>query len=184
MVLASRRLSSSPGVQPCTRPSWNNPEKLLSRNTPGCSASKACCCVALQESVVVKVPTKFRSNLHRKSKEPSNVQAIICSLCSMWRSSKFAINVYVYRVTETYLNPLSLLRNVFIITFTKLDQNIPMFYKKQDLYHFAQERLMSDDVKACEFLLSQHRGLKLTETLCSSYEQRTRQKWKSRACTK
>ena len=137
MVLASRRLSSSPGVQPCTRPSWNNPEKLLSRNTPGCSASEACCCVALQESVVVKVPTKFRSNLHRKSKEPSNVQAIICSLCSMWRSSKFAINVYVYRVTETYLNPLSLLkivlRNVFIITFTKLDQNIPMFYKKQDL---------------------------------------------------
>ena len=142
MVLASRRLSSSPGVQPCTRPSWNNPEKLLSRNTPGCSASKACCCVALQESVVVKVPTKFRSNLHRKSKEPSNVQAMICSLCFMWQSSKFAINMYVYRVTETYLNPLSLLRNVFIITFTKLDQNIPMFYKKQDLYHFAQQRLM------------------------------------------
>ena len=133
MVLASRRLSSSPGVQPCTRPSWNNPEKLLSRNTPGCSASKACCCVALQESVVVKVPTKFRSNLHRKSKEPSNVQAMICSLCFMWQSSKFAINMYVYWVTETYLNPLSLLRNVFIITFTKLDQNIPMFYKKQDL---------------------------------------------------
>ena len=81
-------------------------------------------------------------NLHRKSKEPSNVQAMICSLCFMWQSSKFAINMYVYRVTETYLNPLSLLRNVFIITFTKLDQNIPMFYKKQDLYHFAQERLM------------------------------------------
>ena len=142
MVVASRRLSSSPGVQPCTRPSWNNPEKLLSRNTPGCSASKACCCVALQESVVVKVPTKFRSNLHRKSKEPSNVQAMICSLCFMWQSSKFAINMYVYRVTEKYLNPLSLSRNVYILTFTKLDQNIPMFYKKQDLYHFAQERLM------------------------------------------
>ena len=142
MVVASRRLSSSPGAQPCTRPSWNNPEKLLSRNTPGCSASKACCCVALQESVVVKVPTKFRSNLHRKSKEPSNVQAMICSLCFMWQSSKFAINMYVYRVTEKYLNPLSLSRNVYILTFTKLDHNIPMFYKKQDLYHFAQQRLM------------------------------------------
>ena len=103
------------------------------RNPSGCSASEACCCVALQESVVVKVPTKFRSNLHRKSKEPSNVQAMICSLCFKCQSSKFAINMYVYRVTETYLNPLSLLRNVFIITFTKLDQNIPMFYKKQDL---------------------------------------------------
>ena len=34
----------------------------------------------------------------------------------------------------------------------------------------------TDDVKACEFLLSQHRGLKLTETLCSSYEQPTQQK--------
>ena len=129
-------------AQPCTRPSWNNPEKLLSRNTPGCSASKACCCVALQESVVVKVPTKFRSNLHRKSKEPSNVQAMICSLCFKCQSSKFAINMYVCRVTEKYLNPLSLSRNVYILTFTKLDHNIPMFYKKQDLYHFAQQRLM------------------------------------------
>ena len=144
MVVASRRLSSSPGAQPYTRPSLDNSWETTFqiRNPSGCSASEACCCVALQESVVVKVPTKFRSNLHRKSKEPSNVQAMICSLCFMWQSSKFAINMYVYRVTETYLNPLSLLRNVFIITFTKLDQNIPMFYKKQDLYHFAQERLM------------------------------------------
>ena len=144
MVVASRRLSSSPGAQPYTRPSWNNSGETTFqiRNPSGCSASEACCCVALQESVVVKVSTKFRSNLHRKSKEPSNVQAMICSLCFICQSSKFAINMYVYRVTETYLNPLSLLRNVYIVTFTKLDHNIPMFYKKQDLYHFAQERLM------------------------------------------
>ena len=91
----------------------------------------------------------------------------------MCQSSKFAINMYVYRVTEKYLNPLSS-RNVLHHNIYKIGSEHSHVLQEARFVSFCAGE--TDDVKACEFLLSQHRGLKLTETLCSSYEQRTQQK--------